>query len=115
MLTKLWGCRLDSKLNEFNRHSNYLVGAGMISCEDDDCAESAICRANRYYESAILHYLLVVDITMKNGSTVVTATVELFKQKLKNYIISFVILTERHTNSLVFIMCYRPAAPSLIT
>lgn len=56
MLTKLWGCRLDLKLNEFNRHSNYLVGAGMISCEDDDCAESAICRANRYYESALLHY-----------------------------------------------------------
>ena len=104
MLTKLWGCRLDSKLNEFNRHSNYLVGAGMTSRNDDNCTENAIYRANRYYESALLHYLLVLDITMKNGSTVVIATVEPFKQKSKNHIISFVSLSEKHTNSRVFLL-----------
>lgn len=84
--------------NGVRHQSNYLVSAGMASRNDDDCAESA----NRYYKSALLHYLLVVDITMKNGSTVVTATVEPFKQKLKNYIISFVSLSEKHINSLIF-------------
>ncbi len=43
----------------------------MTSRNDDNCTENAIYRANRYYKSALLHYLLVVDITMKNGSTVV--------------------------------------------
>ncbi len=37
----------------------------MTSRNDDNCTENAIYRANRYYESALLHYLLVLDITMK--------------------------------------------------
>ncbi|MCG0634772.1 hypothetical protein IMAU80128_03124 [Lactiplantibacillus plantarum] len=74
----------------------------MTSRNDDNCTENAIYRANRYYESALLHYLLVLDITMKNGSTVVIATVELFKQKLKNYIISFVRKTYKFTRIFTF-------------
>ncbi|ARN99772.1 hypothetical protein BIZ31_01685 [Lactiplantibacillus plantarum] len=74
----------------------------MTSRNDDNCTENAIYRANRYYESALLHYLLVLDITMKNGSTVVIATVELFKQKLKNYIISFVRKTYKFTHIFTF-------------
>ncbi|MQC05712.1 cation:proton antiporter, partial [Limosilactobacillus reuteri] len=67
VLTKLWGCGLGAKLNGFSRHSNYLVGAGMISRGEmalitAQIGFSAHLLSNDYYSDIILVIIVVTMI-----------------------------------------------------
>ncbi|ALC07573.1 Na(+)/H(+) antiporter [Lactiplantibacillus plantarum] len=67
VLTKLWGCGLGAKLNGFSRHSNYLVGAGMISRGEmalitAQIGLSAHLLSNDYYSDIILVIIVVTMI-----------------------------------------------------
>ncbi|MDQ7936380.1 cation:proton antiporter [Lactiplantibacillus sp. WILCCON 0030] len=67
VLTKLLGCGLGAKLNGFNAHSNYLVGAGMISRGEmalitAQIGFSAHLLSSNYYSDVILVIILVTMI-----------------------------------------------------
>lgn len=67
VLTKLVGCGLGAKLNGFSGHSNYLVGAGMISRGEmalitAQIGFSAHLLSSDYYSDVILVIILVTMI-----------------------------------------------------